>query len=421
MKIKFDYRFDTQGFFNDPNRRAALEKAGAIWSSLINDDFENIPAGVEFTIQNPTTGKKNTITLQEEIDDLLIFVGANTTPFAGNSNGEELTDSHGCHLTGCCCCQCSSTEEDIVNLSQPGILSSENLGILAQAKVDGTDLQGDVFQRRISGNFRDRGAVTNFEPWVGTISFNSQTNWDFSLNNPSPNQVDFISVALHEIGHILGVGTAPIFDVLGAGGAFRGVNALAKNGGNPIPLEQDLGHVQEGFKGNTVLLDPSKNNGRNLPSDIDLALLADIGYEINRDGFTARGSTPEVATAGKEIIFGSIIDDDLDGLQGNDQLQGGVGRDTLQGGEGNDLLFGQEDSDLVRGGKGQDELQGGAADDTLQGNEGNDRLFGQGGNDILFGNENNDELQGGSGNDTLVGGTGNDILLGGRWQRYFSV
>ena len=424
MEIKFDYRFDSNGFFNDSSRREALEKAGEIWSSLINDDFENIPEGVKFTIQNPTTGENEIVTLEEEIDDILIFVGANTSPFGGGSTGEQLRDSHGCHLTGCCCCQCSSTEteEDVINLSQPGILSPENLstdniGILGQAKVDGTDLIGDSFQRRISDNFRDQGAVTNFEPWTGTISFNSEIDWDFSVEDPNPNQIDFVSVALHEIGHVLGVGTAPIFDIIGAGGAFDGVNALAENGGNPIPLESDLGHVKEGFNEDSVLLDPIASGGRSLPTNIDLALLADIGYEI--DGFIPQGSTPAIATTAGETIFGSIIDDTLNGLQGNDQLQGGIGNDTLQGGEGNDLLFGQDDRDLVLGGQGNDQLQGNSADDTLKGNAGNDSLFGQEGNDLLFGNGNDDQLTGGSGDDTLVGGTGNDIFLGGDGSDHF--
>ena len=416
MEIKFDYRFDSNGFFNDASRREALEKAGEIWSSLINDDFESIPAGVKFTIQNPTSGENQIVTLEEEIDDILIFVGANTSPFGGGSTGEQLRNSHGCHLSGCCCCQCSSTEEDVINLSQPGILSPENLsrdniGILGQAKVDGTDLIGDIFQRRISDDFRDQGAVSDFQPWTGTISFNSQINWDFSLDNPNPNQIDFVSVALHEIGHVLGIGTAPIFDIIGAGGSFDGVNALAENGGNPIPLESNLGHVKEGFNDDSVLLDPTKNSGRNLPTNIDLALLADIGYEI--DGFTPQGSTPAIATTAGETIFGSIIDDTINGLQGDDQLQGGIGNDTLQGGEGNDLLFGQDDRDLVLGGQGNDQLQGNSGDDTLQGNAGNDSLFGQEGDDLLFGNGGADQLTGNSGDDTLVGGTGNDIFLGG--------
>lgn len=424
MEIKFDYRFDNQGFFKDSNRRSALEKAGEIWSHLINDSFENIPAGVKFTIQNPTTGENETIILEEEIDDILIFVGANTSPYAGNPNGQALIDNHSYHLTGCCCGGCSSTEgahkpqnEDSVNLSQPGILAPDNSQILGKAKVEGIDLQGDIFQRRISDDFRDQGVVTDFEPWAGTISFNSEIDWDFSLDNSNPNKIDFISVALHEIGHVLGIGTAPIFDSIVAGEAFDGVNAKAVNNGNPIPLESDLAHVKDGFQGDSVLLDPTKNSGRNLPSDIDLAILADIGYEI--DGFTAQGSTPPLATIEGETIFGSIVDDNIDGLLGNDRLQGGVGKDTLFGGQGDDLLFGQEDQDLVSGGKGDDELQGGASDDILQGNLGNDRLFGQKGDDLLFGDENDDQLQGGLGKDTLFGGEGNDIMLGGGGKDYF--
>ncbi len=86
MKIKFDYRFDTNGFFKSNERRAALEKAGEIWSNLIKDDFENIPAGIKFNVQNPQTGKQETIVLNSEIDDLVIFVGASANPFGNASS-----------------------------------------------------------------------------------------------------------------------------------------------------------------------------------------------------------------------------------------------------------------------------------------------------------------------------------------------
>ena len=417
MKIEFDYSFDRNGFFNSPERRSALEKAGEIWSSLINDDFEAIPEGVEFTIQNPTTGETETIILEEEIDDIVIYVGANTSPYGGSSDGQPLINNHSCHLTGCVCCKCSVSNNNNINLSQRGVLDSDNSKILGKAQVDGIDLKGDIFQRRISDNFRDRGVVTDFEPWAGTISFNSEVNWDFSLDNPNPEQIDFISVALHEIGHVLGIGTAPIFDSIGAGRNFDGVNALAVNNGDPIPLEADLGHIQEGFQGNNVLLDPTKNIGRNLPSNIDLAILADIGYEI--DGFTTQGSIPALATSEGELIFGSIVNDNIDGLLGDDRIQGGLGKDTLFGSGGNDILFGQEDRDLIFGGNGEDELQGGASDDTLQGDAGNDTLFGQQGNDRLFGNDNDDQLQGGAGKDSLFGGEGNDLMRGGNDRDYF--
>lgn len=37
LQQRFDYRFDTVGFFTAPERRAALEAAGAAWSNIIRD------------------------------------------------------------------------------------------------------------------------------------------------------------------------------------------------------------------------------------------------------------------------------------------------------------------------------------------------------------------------------------------------
>ena len=381
MKIKFDYRFDTNGFFTE-ERKAALNLAGDIWSILLQDDFAPVPLGAEFTIQNPQTGINETIVLEEAIDDLVIFVGASSEPFNGVSVGNAVSE------TG-------------------------NLSSLAQAQYDGIDLQGDIFQRRISSNFRQTGAVTDFEPWAGTISFTTDPDpeWDFSLREPDLDKFDFVSIALHEIGHILGVGTAPIFDVLGVGGAFEGVNAREANDGNAIPLEASLGHIDEGFRNNNVLLDSILEPGRQSPTEIDLALLADIGYEIT--GFTPRGELPELATAEGELIIGAAIAQIIAGLAGNDEIRGNLARDTLLGDEGNDTLFGFAEADELAGGAGDDLLNGNEQNDTLLGDEGNDTLFGEDNNDLLLGGLGTDRLQGDSGDDTLRGNDGNDTLLGG--------
>lgn len=37
--IKFDYRFDTEGFFNDHSRRDSLEAAATIWESILTDEW----------------------------------------------------------------------------------------------------------------------------------------------------------------------------------------------------------------------------------------------------------------------------------------------------------------------------------------------------------------------------------------------
>lgn len=89
MKIVFDYRFDTNGFFNDPQRRAALEAAEAIWGNLLQDDFDPIPAGIEFTVTNPQTNLIETVVLDQEIEvaaDFTILREGMTT------NGGLFTD-----------------------------------------------------------------------------------------------------------------------------------------------------------------------------------------------------------------------------------------------------------------------------------------------------------------------------------------
>ena len=299
MQIKFDYRFDTTEFFTEEHQ-AALNLAGDIWSNLLQDDFAEVPAETNLTIQNPQTGLEETFSIENPIDDLIIFVGAANEPFNG--------------------------------------LAADNNNSLARGVFFGSEQIGDIFQRRISDNFRGEGAVTDFEPWVGAISFvaNPDSGWDLSLDDPDPNSNDLVAIAVGEIGRILGVGTAPIFQELIVDGAFTGVNVTELNNGNPLDLDGDLaslilGGLQSRF-----------------PNDLDLAFLADIGYEI--EGFSKQGSLPEIATEADEIIFGTALGDRLEGLAGNDNINGNAGDDTLSGDEGNDSLTGAGDNDLLIGG-----------------------------------------------------------------------
>ncbi len=243
FQIQFDYRFDTNNFFADPARKAVLDEAASIWENYIQNDFPNVPAGTSFSLPNPQTGNPEKVNLNTSIDDLLIFVGAQSLPASQKT--------------------------------------------LAFAGYDGTDANDITLRNRLSGS--------RFEPWAGTITFNSSptflngslTSWFFDLtpdtsNDIPTNSTDFLSTALHEIGHVLGIGTAPIFRTLGAGGSFVGANAKSVNGGNPIPLESDLGHIKAGTlsEGRPVLLNSNNPGGRLLPTKVDLGILADIGYSI---------------------------------------------------------------------------------------------------------------------------------------------
>ncbi len=365
FSIAFDYRFDYAGFYDDPAVRAVMDRAAGIWSGLIGDDFEDVRAGTTFSISNPSVAdQRETITLSEDIDDLLIFAGA----------------------------------RDIPSLGRGGFA--------------GTDAQGDVFRARVSNDFRGTGAVTDFEPWAGIITLDLRGDWSLDPDGPVDGKNDLLTTVLHEIGHVLGLGIAPAFGALVVDDVFTGPNARAVNGGDAVPLEPDGAHVEAGFDDGAVLIDPVTMTGtRKLPGAFDLAMLADIGYEI--EGYTPQGNTPAIATQGGETIFGTVLGDRIESLSGDDTLQGGAGNDTLLAGPGDDLVFGQDGDDHIEGGTGNDQLQGGAGDDTLNGGAGGDTVFGQDGNDVLYGGAGDDFLLGGAGNDTLRAGAGNDSLRGG--------
>lgn len=238
--IEIDYRFDSKGWFT-PERRASLEAAARIWEAIIQDEFTEVPAGTATPfVRHPETGQyistggNNIYLTTSPIDDLRIFVG------------------------------------------------TRDLG------------RGSLGQGGASGYYlnENRYVGDDFEPWLGTITFNSEANWFFDdspetiepgLNGKS----DFLSTALHEIGHVLGFSASiEAFSAhLDGANNFAGPNARAVNGGNAIPLTGS--HIRDGYEFNgsgETLLDPVSFAGmRQLPTRLDIAILDDIGYQVNYD------------------------------------------------------------------------------------------------------------------------------------------
>ena len=235
--IEFDYRFDETNFFTD-ERKVILEQAADIWSSYIQDEFTSTPAGeiLKFTID----GEEQEVTLDEPIDDLIIFVSS-----VNLENSDSFTLGEGSYFANF-------------------VLGSERA-----ERIEGDD----------------------FEPWLGTIEFNTaavdnfyfdatpQTDTDIPFN-----QQDFLSLSLHEIGHVLGIGIAPAFIDKVENQTFTGSQSIALNDDQPIPLDSDNIHIEDHFSvddDSDALLDKFFTFGeRNLPTALDLAILADIGYDI---------------------------------------------------------------------------------------------------------------------------------------------
>lgn len=131
-------------------------------------------------------------------------------------------------------------------------------------------------------------------------------------------------------------------------------------------------------------------------------------------------------TDGADYIVGSLSEDNIDALAGNDEVLGQGGDDTLNGGQGDDRLDGGDGADLLDGGDGFDVLSAGEGDDTLTdsgGDWGYGRLYGGGGADRIVYMLGNAEAYGEDGDDYIAfqgeasgiasGGWGNDRLIGG--------
>ncbi|MBP2636171.1 MAG: peptidase and matrixin and adamalysin [Firmicutes bacterium] len=230
FNIEFDYRFDTSGWFNDPTRRATLEAAADLWESIITDEFADTAAGtVTPYVTNPQTGASASFTTDYVIDDVVVFVGA-----------RELGGS-------------------TLGLAGPSGWYSNT------TRYTGTD----------------------FEPWIGTIAFDTTTNWFFDTSPLTDSdipsgQMDFITVATHELGHVLGIGGSNAWKSLISGSSFIGTDSTTVYGGL-VPLSTDKAHAAPGILsgGDTPLMNPYATNGvRYTPTELDKSFLADIGYQI---------------------------------------------------------------------------------------------------------------------------------------------
>ncbi len=264
--IVFDYSLDTNGFFststaNGLAARAALQFAATALTSRMTDTLAAI---------NPTPGAQ--------------FPNTWTADFFNPATGAATSVSN---LT--------IAQNAIVVYAGGRALGGSTLG---QGGPGGFGISG--FTQEWFDTVEARGQAgalaatpTDFGPWGGAITFNTTTNWNFSIaSGPSSSaQSDFLSVAEHELGHLLGIGTAESWDALGTGtGAnarFTGAASTALYGSN-VPLEDGYSHWKDGTTytppggtAQSLAMDPSITQGtRVLFTELDFAGLSDVGWQI---------------------------------------------------------------------------------------------------------------------------------------------
>ncbi len=255
ITFQFDYSLDSLGFFTaNPAAETVLQEAAQIVGSQINDNLLGFSANPDLNefwdsnIPNPS----NVSTLFEvrnltiPANTLVVYVGGCVLP------NNDLAESN------------------------PGSLDT----FFSQ------DYSNLVHSRGLPGALAS--PPTDWAPWGGTISFNTNWNWSFSGTGglPGANQPDFLTVCVHELDHLLGYGQAPSWfnQVNLSTHLFDGPHAEADYGG-PVPVDTTGIHWADGTVsgGSSAVMDPSLPLGlRRQMTPLDWAGLADIGWNVDQ-------------------------------------------------------------------------------------------------------------------------------------------
>ena len=243
INIEFDYTLDEENFFANNTAKSLLETAGAYFSNLITDDLNS----VLFTsnISLPSSAVTTSKTVVSAADTLTVFVGG-------------------------------------VNLS------GGTLGQAGPSWSNSNDSRGEI------GHTGSSATATDFAPLYGVMSFAAnRSDWYFDTDlavDEVFTGYDFYSVALHEIGHVLGISTAPSWDhLINASGEFIGEKSVAVHGDPIATVSNDhwafnTTSTINGVGSFETAMDPNIAAGiRKEFTDLDIAALDDIGWDINSD------------------------------------------------------------------------------------------------------------------------------------------
>lgn len=275
LTIEFDYTYDTKGFFTNLvtgapilERRSLLDQAASFYNGFTDSLTAITPqAGDSWSVQitHPSLGGLVTLNnIDIAADTLRIYVGGAS--------------------------------------SIPGVLGFANTGF--NLKVNGSDAFVDAVTTRGQENTVGP-AATDYGVWGGMIWFNAVNDWYFGSDTSglTAGHPDFLTTAVHEIGHILGYDEADSWFAQIDNGYFTGEASVAAYG-EAIPLDQYGSHWASGtmstYNGvlQQTLMDPSTRTGhRELPTVLDYAAFKDIGWQVQTSAVPEPGTYGMLMTA----------------------------------------------------------------------------------------------------------------------------
>lgn len=304
LTIVLDYSHDisTDNFFGtNATAKAALEQArndlqtaitttlAAVGSDTAQGTNGGTTATYDFNLSytNPSTGVGETIAISTlGADQMTIFVGVRE--LTGATLGQGGPGSTGLSIGG-----------SGFPAEWPGAVTAANAAASAQR------MRGGPLMGTLSGSVDLGGSPglvdVDFSPSTGNLWFDVDTDnngltdsaaqldaaWHFDWNAPvAPGKSDFYTVALHELLHALGVGTAQSWDNLISGSDWLGAEAIALQGSGSGLVT--TGHIASGINSprlsdglmQETVMSPTLTVGtRKTLTQLDLAILRDIGWQ----------------------------------------------------------------------------------------------------------------------------------------------
>jgi hypothetical protein len=259
LQITFDYTYDGEGFFDDAARREALESAADMVNRFIDDLAPVVSSGSDTWsawFRNPST---TALTVVEDLEipanGMVVYVGA--------------TDNWG---------------KSVMGAAGPG-----------DRTWSGSPEWGEVVEGRGEAGWNGPMA-TDVAPWGGWISFNPDWPWYFGVSSEGlpVEYYDFVTVAAHELMHVVGIGRdefghlTPSYGSQIDGDRFTGRESiLTGSPSNPdLLLAPEKTHwisgtesYVAGSRQPALMLGSLPAGKRMRPTELDRAVLRDIGWE----------------------------------------------------------------------------------------------------------------------------------------------
>lgn len=285
LEIELRYDLDTDGFFDQPGAKEAMRAVADFYEDLIVDELEAIdpttfptPRGIPARTWHPNyvepaqnsrvvpiPGGQNMVV---PANTIIVYPGGRDLPSAG--------------------------------LGGPGGFSG------ASGERPPFDWSNQLFSRNEPGALRINSSQqfntpTDFAPWGGVLFFDKGLSWNFSTTDSETHRgVDFVSIALHEMAHVLGFGQVGSSrfrwmhlvergEYIGEIGRESEADAEVTNFPNHWSADSPMSFTLESFGQShgqpqvPLMVAVAERNSSGqfaVMTDVDLAALQDIGWEI---------------------------------------------------------------------------------------------------------------------------------------------